>query len=277
MQRVIVQNGGGNCTRADVDDPELQIDPFRVIGRVRVVVLPERAVKRGLDLAVQDHLSVREALINQGLPVQFLTHLLDRGRGRATGQALHVAPGHVDAGGQDRLVRDPDRGGRLGHPVQIDQRRAFPLSRPVGHADRDGVEDRMPPVLAHEFVERGVAQTRDEDRLVMFQQLGGQEPPLQIQRHQHMNDGPREPRYRRQRTGLEDIARVCPARVQDRPDPVLGQFLAQQKRGHDLLGQLFGLQDLCCRRRGPDQPCQQAEHQRRKGVHLNLPLHARDY
>jgi hypothetical protein len=123
-------------------------------------------------------------------------------------------------------MRDADRGGRLRHPVEVDQigARAFA----VGVADDEGFVDRMPPVLFEKLQERRLAQTRNEDWLVVIQEAHVDEGALQVEQHQHVDRPARKAGQGGKRAGLEHIARLGPAGVQKAVDPLVVQRLAQR-------------------------------------------------
>lgn len=146
-------------------------------------------------------------------------------------------------------MRDAHARGRLGDAVQVDERRSL-IRLAVGDADDQRRRDGVPAILLEELVKRRLAQPRDEDRFVVLDQPKIQEAPLEVEHHQHVDRCSREARKRRQRLGLEDVADLRPAGIEQRPDALLVDRLAEGQRRHDQPRQGCLFEDLTGRRQG---------------------------
>ncbi len=96
----------------------------------------------------------------------------------------------------------------------------------------------MSAILFKEGAERRLAKARDEDRLVMGDQLYVKEASLKVDHDQKVDGRPRKAGQRGKVAGLQNIPRLGPARVQKPPDPAIIEVLAKGVGGHDQGGQL---------------------------------------
>ena len=102
----------------------------------------------------------------------------------------------------------------------------------------------MAAVLLHEGVERCLAQAGDEDRFVVGQELHVEETAFEIQHHKRIDRRAGEAGQGGHRFGLEDIARLRPAGVQQLKDAVVGDLRAHRHGRTDVRGEFLGRENL---------------------------------
>lgn len=123
-------------------------------------------------------------------------------------------------------MRDADAGRGLGHAIQIDIVRGR-APRAIGRADDQRFADRMAAILFEEGAKRRLAEARDEDRLVLPDQPHVEETPLAVEHHQQVDRRAGKPRKRCQALGFKDISGLAAAGIQQRPDALVVDRLAQ--------------------------------------------------
>ena len=279
LQAAFRQHGAGDAGRADVHDPEVEVATLGVLLRFRVVVLPQGTREFRVDLGVADLNPPGDALGHKVIPCQILCIFRVGIGGRPGGNPAHLFPGDLECCGKHAFMRDAHGCRRLGHPVEIDQRaavRAFAVGRPHHEAVGDG----MPAILLEELVERRLAQTRHKDRFIVRYELDVEKTTVEIQHHQHVDRCAGKAGQRGHRFGLEDIAGLRPAGVQQLPDALIVHRFAQRHGRCDIAFQHLARQRFRSgdvphggRKHGSPDPCE-TERWRFHAASLDTPTHA---
>ena len=271
-QRGRIENCPRDGRRAEVDEPEVEKDALGVGCRLGVIVGPPCPGEGGVKLGIGDRQVAGDALIDQIGPAQRLVMRRVGARGRPRADPRHVAARNLQGRGQQRFMRDTDRGRRLGHAVQIDQIAARARAA-IGIAHHQRLVDRVAAILFEELVERGLAQTRDEDRLVMRDQPHVDEAAFAVKQHKDVDRRARKSGQGGHQHRLEDVSGLRSAGIQKLPRALVVELFAKGVGRNDERLDLLARQALRPQRRRKDQRDQQGKnaHEGSLGMLLGLP------
>jgi hypothetical protein len=171
--------------------------------------------------------------------------------------------GDAQSGGEHGLVDDAQRGSGLGDAVEHDRPAAFAGGARAGAADLHVLIEPEPLVLREEADQRLLAETSDENRLMLREQSHVDEGALRIDGDEEVEGRSREARDGREVHRLEDVADEVraearrPRLLEDGPDGRILLAFAHDVGRRERLGEPGAIEDAGagrCRGERHDEP-----------------------